>query len=76
MESTGSYQPARRQVTKQLKADCYKILCMGIKFFNSRRHKAPGIGYWVSGVSPAAGLKSLPALESGQSNRKRNFFGT
>ncbi len=35
MEITESYQPDGRQVTKQRKADCYKILCMGIKFFNT-----------------------------------------
>jgi hypothetical protein len=32
----------------------------------------PGVGLQVSGVSSAAGLKSLPALAGGQFDRKRN----
>jgi hypothetical protein len=45
-------------------------LLLSIFFFNNT-----GVGFEMfrRRISPAAGLKSLPALASGQSNFKRNF---
>ncbi len=53
--------------------DLHVLLFFGIRFQVSGVQGSIGFSVQVSGVRVAAGLKSLPALEGGQFNFKRNF---